>query len=413
MTNNSKNQQILRFKIVVLFLCTTSSCRVFLRRRKSFNPNRRFQIRNQNWPRWLVDRFERIYNKQNELIILSRSKISKNRFKARRASTNGSIRCLLSARRRWIEIKPSFRCEAFLRLRKSNEVLPSATIPNRKLSIKLIIKWEFSSQTIERWFCSFFFLQEIDGSNEVQRSIVDSDLSKFLTRPLIRLAKEIDLDLNLTDFRTRLSKSKIKEKFINHFTSNAVIYPPPVVESTLVNDLLVYNHTPSEYFLPIVSSNEHSNYKLSEQIRSKSYFYPSTLGKIEIRDEEYEKQTKELDRTHFVITLETKSKLDNEESIQRTNKSSVDFNANGLLSLDETLNCGFIRVDSENSSKLWRPFFHRSNEENLFYLSSNLVQQWFQTLILVNQTCAIARRFLKGDGSHLTCLLKEPTTKQR
>ena len=36
----------------------------------------------------------------------------------------------------------------------------------------------------------------------------------------------------------------------------------------------------------------------------------------------------------------------------------------------------------------------------------------FNTLILLNQTCAIAKRFLLGDRSHMTCLLKEQTKNQ-
>lgn len=223
------------------------------------------------------------------------------------------------------------------------------------------------------------------------------------------MVKEIHLNVYVNDFLKRLKQSKLKTTFNGHFLSTSVIHPLSGVDLILVNDLQIYFHAPAEYFLPFLSSNEYSNYKLHEQIRSKCYFYPSTYGKIEINDEEYQRQSKELDRTHVVITLETKSKTETNENVIRSKKSLIDSDSYALLISNDSFHSGLIRIEADKIDKHWLPFVFHSTEENCSYLSSNLIQQWFQTLILVNQTCSIAKRFLKGDGSHITCLLKQDT----
>jgi hypothetical protein len=90
-----------------------------------------------------------------------------------------------------------------------------------------------------------------------------------------------------------------------------------------------------------------------------------------------------------------------------TKKVSVEQDPSFIFISNDSFQTGFIRIEQEKIPKHFLPFISYSQEENSYYLSSNLIQQWFHTLILVNQTCAIAKRFLTGDGSHITCLIKQ------
>ena len=124
-------------------------------------------------------------------------------------------------------------------------------------------------------------------------------------------------------------------------------------------------------------------------------------------DEEYKKKCIELDRTHVVITLENKTKEQNDTTL--TKKGPVEPEPSFVFVSNDSFQRGFLHVDQAKIAKQFLPFIFHSLENDHYYLSSNLFQQWFNTLILVNQTCAIAKRFLTGDGSHITCLIKQQT----
>ena len=244
-------------------------------------------------------------------------------------------------------------------------------------------------------------LQRNESPIEIETPPLTTDLPKFFhskfNRDYFSFAKDIHLNFYVNDFLTRLKHSKVKQTFKEHFAFTPIIY----TNQSLADDLTLCLFTPSESLLPSFFSNLHSNSKLHEQIRSKSYFIPSTFGLIDVHDEDYQDQLKEFDRTHVVITLETKTK---DEPLKRP---LIEQQLTGLFVSKDSFQTGRIEIDRKKLSKYFLPFVFHSIEENRSYLSSTLIQQWFQTLMLVNQTSAIAKRFLKGDGTHLTCLLKQ------
>ncbi len=221
-------------------------------------------------------------------------------------------------------------------------------------------------------------------------------------REYYNFAKQIQLNIYLKDFLSRLKHSKLKQTFKNHFLLSTIIYPLIGIDQILADDLNLFILTPSESILPNLSSNTHTTYKIHEQIRSKCYFCPLTNSKIEPDDDEYKRKCIELDRTHVVITLENKTK-------EQDKKSVIEEECSCIFISNDSFHTGFIRIDQTKLAKHFLPFIFHSIEENISYLSSNLIQQWFNTLILVNQTCDIAKRFLTGDGSHITCLIKPQT----
>jgi hypothetical protein len=190
-----------------------------------------------------------------------------------------------------------------------------------------------------------------------------------------------------------------------------MIYPFAGIDQILADDLNLLIITPSESLLPNLSSNTHSTYKTCEQIRSKCYFYPITDYKIEPDDDEYQRKRIELDRTHVVITLENKTKEQDDSTIPK--KGPIEQESSCIFISNDSFQTGFLRIDQEKIVKHLLSFIFHSTEDNIYYLSSNLIQQWFNTLILVNQTCAIAQRFLTGDGSHITCLIKQQTNQTK
>ena len=227
------------------------------------------------------------------------------------------------------------------------------------------------------------------------------------SRDHLHLAREIHLNAHLNDFLIRLTNTKCKQTFKNHFSLAKIIYPFAGIDQVLADDLTLFYLTPSESILPHLTSNEHSHYKIHEQIRSKCYFVPTSHCKIEVNDDEYQRKSIEFDRTHVVITLETKTK----DEPTMTKKAPPEPDASYVFHSDDTFRTGLIRLESEKLAKHFLPFVFYSADEKTSYLSSTLIQQWFHTLMLVNQTCAIAKRFLTGDGSHITCLLQPPTDK--
>ena len=186
------------------------------------------------------------------------------------------------------------------------------------------------------------------------------------------LINRFHLNIYLKDYLNRLKNSKRNQTFKTHFSSSTIIYPCNGLNKVLTNNLQIFILTPPESIVPNLSRTADSSSKIHEQIRSRCYFIPFINNSIEPNDEE------------------------NQES-----KSSYLFISN------DCFQTGLIRIDPENIPKEFSSFISHSSEDDLCYLSSNLIQKWFQTLILVNQTCAIAKRFLIGDKNHMTCLLKE------
>jgi hypothetical protein len=246
----------------------------------------------------------------------------------------------------------------------------------------------------------------------MESNLLKDDYPNILTfkfnREFLNLSKQIQLNIYLKDFLLRLKNSKLRQTFKNHFSLSTIIYPFAGIDQILADDLNLFLLTPSESILPNLSSNTHSTYKIHEQIRSKCYFIPITDYKIEADDDEYKRKCIELDRTHVVITLENKTKEQEEETLL-TKKVPIEQEPSCIFISNNSFHTGFIRIIQEKISKHLAPFIFHSTEENISYLSSNLIQQWFNTLILVNQTCSIAKRFLTGDGSHITCLIKQQT----
>ncbi|CAF0796477.1 unnamed protein product [Rotaria sp. Silwood1] len=245
----------------------------------------------------------------------------------------------------------------------------------------------------------------------IERNLSKDNFPDILTlkynREYLNLAKKIQLNIYLKDFLSRLNNTKLKQTFKNHFSLSTIIYPLAGIDQILADDLNLVLITPLESILPNLSSNTHSTYKIHEQIRSKSYFIPITDYKIEIDDDEYQKKSIELDRTHVVITLENKKK--EQDDITINTKVSIEQEPSCIFISNDSFHTGYLRIDQEKLAKHFVPFVYHSSDDNMYYLSSNLIQHWFNTLILVNQTCAIAKRFLTGDGSHITCLIKQQT----
>ncbi|CAF0869023.1 unnamed protein product [Adineta ricciae] len=257
------------------------------------------------------------------------------------------------------------------------------------------------------------YRQENCALIDKQSSSSKPDFPHILTlkfnRDFLSFAKSVELNFHFQDFLTRIASSKAKQTFKHHFQLATIIYPFAGADQILADDLNLFHITPFESILPALSSNTHSTYKTCEQIRSKCYFVPGIEYKIEADDEEYRKKRIELDRTHVVITLENKTKesTDSTTTVPPMKKAPVEQDSPYILTSDDFFQTGFIRIEQEKIPKQLLSFIYHSSETNLYYLSSNLIQQWFHTMILVNQTCAIAKRFLTGDGSHITCLIKQ------
>jgi len=225
-------------------------------------------------------------------------------------------------------------------------------------------------------------------------------LTKESNREFSTLTKKFHLNFYLKDYINRLKTSHIKQTFKNHFSSSKIIYPSNGINQVLVDDFNLIIISPPESILPNLSTNTNSSYKIHEQIRSKCYFIPLTNCQIEPDDDEYKQKSIPLDRTHVVISLEN-------NPTTQTSKIPIEFESTFIFISNDSFQTGFIRIDQENITKEFLPFIYYCSEENLSYLSSDLIHQWLNTLILVNQTCAIVKRFLIGDGRHITCLLKE------
>lgn len=325
----------------------------------------------------------------------------------------------------WIDSLPILGTPSLNRNKTTYPIRAVVSTNNKKIKRSLTTGDECSQNTLNgsyrqvkiiqiKFFLFFtkFIFQENESSSPVEPYLSRDDYPNILTlkynREFLNFSKQIQLNIYLRDFLTRINNSKLKRTFKNHFSSSTIIYPFAGIDQILADDLNLFLVTPSESILPNVSSNSHSTYKIHEQIRSKCYFIPITDYKVEADDDEYKRKCIELDRTHVVITLENKTK-EQDETLLTKKQTPIEQESLYIFLSNDSFHTGFIRIDQEKIPKHLLPFIYHSLEDNLYYLSSNLIQHWFNTLILVNQTCDIAKRFLKGDGSHITCLIKQHT----
>ncbi|CAF0811924.1 unnamed protein product [Rotaria sordida] len=304
----------------------------------------------------------------------------------------------------WIDSLPILGTPS---LNRNKPIRTVVSTNNKKIKRSLTIGDECNENILN----GSYRQEDETSSVGIEENLPKDDFPNILTlkfnREYFNLAKKIQLNIYLKDFLLRLNNTKVKQTFKNHFSLSTIIYPLAGIDQILADDLNLFLITPSESILPNLSTNTHSIYKIHEQIRSKSYFIPITNCKIEVDDDEYKKRSIQLDRTHVVITIENKNK--EQDDIEINKKKSIEQESSYLLVSNDSFHTGYLRIDQEKLAKHFLPFIYHSSDDNIYYLSSNLIQHWFNTLILVNQTCAIAKRFLTGDGSHITCLIKQQT----
>ena len=164
-----------------------------------------------------------------------------------------------------------------------------------------------------------------------------------------------------------MKNSKIKQTFRNHFSSSTIIHPSNDINQYDFNLVFI---SPPESILPTLLSNTNCSYQIHEQLRSKCYFIPVDNCQIEPDDEEYKKKSVKMDRTHVGITLENERKT-------KGNKIPIEFEPSCIFVSKNSFQTGFIRVDKEKIDKQFLPFIYSCSEENVSYLSSKLVRQWF------------------------------------
>lgn len=305
----------------------------------------------------------------------------------------------------WIDSLPVLGTPSLNRNKTTHPNRTVASTNNKKIKRSYTIGDEYNDEILNG-----SYREEKDSLINTESNMIKDEYPNILTlkfnREFLNLAKQLHLNNYLKDFFLRLKTSKMKQTFKNHFCLSTIIYPLSVnLDQTLADDLHLYIFTPIESILPDLSLNTHSTYKIHEQLRSKCYFIPQTDYKIEANDDEYQRKCIELDRTHVVITLDNEVRsIDDNSSIKKT---PVEPESSCIFISDNSFHQGFLRIEQNKLAKHFLPFVYHSTDDNQSYLSSNLIQQWFNTLLLVNQTCTIAKRFLIGDGSHITCLIKQ------
>ena len=173
--------------------------------------------------------------------------------------------------------------------------------------------------------------------------------------------------------------SSLKE----HYSSVAIIHPCGGHNQSLTDHLNLLRVVPLESILPLLSRATHESSQLREQMRSKCYFVPFTKCQVNAKNE----------RRPTQAALDIAFESDGGEACSFVS--------------DESLQHGFIRCDQDTIPHEFAPFVHVCPEKNIAYLSSSLLQQWLNTFLLINQTCALAKRFLKSNGNHVTLLVKE------
>ncbi|CAF3095073.1 unnamed protein product [Rotaria socialis] len=237
----------------------------------------------------------------------------------------------------------------------------------------------------------------------------DEQLSRILAiksnREFLNLIKQFQLNFYLEDYRKRIKNSALNQTFKTHFSSSAIINSSNRVNQSFIDDLNLFITSPPESILPNFIKHTDSSYKIHEQIRSKYYAIPLTTCQIEPDDDEYKQKSIPVDRTHVVITLDN-------TSTTQTNKMPMEYESSCMFTSNNSFQTGLIYVNQEKISKDLQPFISCDSEENVSYLSANFIQTWFNTLILVNQTCNIVQQFLAGNEHQFTCLLKEQMENQ-
>ncbi|UJR30962.1 hypothetical protein I4U23_018474 [Adineta vaga] len=229
--------------------------------------------------------------------------------------------------------------------------------------------------------------------------------TKTSNQEYLHLTKRFHLNFYLKDFQNRLKSSHLKQTFQNHYSSSKIIFPSNDTHQTTINDFNIIFTSPSESIIPHLLPNTINSYQIHEQIRSKCYFIPLIDYHIEPNDDEYKQKSVPLDRTHVVITLE------NNQTANLSKTTSLEIDSSFIFISNDSFQTGLIRINREKILKEFSSFIYNCNNDHSSYLSSNLIQQWFHTFILVNQTCAIVKRFLIGNTNHITCLFKESMNK--
>lgn len=171
------------------------------------------------------------------------------------------------------------------------------------------------------------------------------------------LIKKFQLNFYLKDYLNRLKASKISSTFKTYFSLSTIICP---YNQILTDDFELFLIIPPESILP-----NYYSIKLHEQLRSKCYVIPLINYQIETNDNECQLSWKYI--------LQTES----------------------------------IQINQNKLPKEFLSFCYFSSEDNSYYLSANLIDKWFYTFILVNQTCQIVKHFLNGNKTHITCLIKQ------
>lgn len=278
-------------------------------------------------------------------------------------------------------------------------------------SIKISEKPLHTATNINQWIDSLPIVDAAPLESVPKNNLINEheELARILSikSNLIfsNLIKHFQLNFYFEDYTNRLKNSKIDQTFKTHFSSSTIISPSNRHNQSFIDDLNVFIVSPPESILPTLLKNTNSSYLIHEQLRSKCYVIPLSSCQIEPNDDEYREKSIPIDRTHVVITLENSSTLP-------TSKTQVENEPSCLFTSNDSFQTGLIRINQENIPKDFLPFLSYHAQENISYLSSNLIQQWFHTLILVNQTCTIAQRFLTGNERHCTFLLKEQIKNQ-
>ena len=161
------------------------------------------------------------------------------------------------------------------------------------------------------------------------------------------------------------------------------IYPCSGHHQRLADTLHLSLITPPESVIPQQLTHPNGLYQIREQLRSKCYFIPLTGCPIEPADEDdHHRQTS----------------FDSRQGASEPR---------GMFVSRDGFQTGEIRFDREHIPKEFSSLVNSSSEEKSCCLSPKLIRQWLHTLLLANQSCAIAKRFLTGDGSHISFLVKE------
>lgn len=149
------------------------------------------------------------------------------------------------------------------------------------------------------------------------------------------------------------------------------INPSTFGQSSLIENMEIQFVVPGESIVPICSTSLENSYRIEENFRSKCFFIPSDWPKIDF------------------------------------SRSETEFGSENRWILSED---GRILVDLDSTDKSLKTFVKTCPIGQRSVLSSILVRKWFEQIILVNRTCAVAKNFLSGNVNSSSFLLKNSTS---